>query len=714
MCPPRKATIAIFATIAAMMMCCAAYGASARDKLANDVRAYDYDQYTIDVVNKPFGEIAKEIQQIAGINILPGQFADVPVSITMPQGQDWRDALVIILAQIKADIDVVNPTTIKVISMPKIAFVNTKISTAIYTLAKSSGKNVIIDHDIEDRNITIHLEGVDFEDALRAIAEAGGYELVKQSDNLYRIASAATLRLQLVTTKIELKYLRPDPQYKPYISAQVAIHPDSSKSFDPLDEDQLPEKRFPVLLALRQMLTRDPEDSEQTIGNIEYISTTNTLIITDVKTKIDQITEIVKEIDRAPYQVMIDVKFVTTSNTDFFDFGVDFANGLTAFANGSSTFISFPFTTASNVLGSAFGAVSSSARAGATGIGSGSDYGLWLDPDQDGSADRMPFTFGSLGFDQLQATLRLLKDDQATEIIQRPQIMTMDHKEATIFVGQKVRYAKTSAATNSQGGLSFSIEEDSNSPVDTGFQLLVIPHVVKGGVDKNGKMVPDRVMMTVIPESETLVGTTSPISGFDRFEGTETSTGSTVVLDLPQVASSTLVTTMMLKSNQTAVIGGLITERDSERVRKVPFLGDIPVLGYLFKNKYHNIVKSNLIIFVTPRIIYSDTDIEDILDRETKLNKRNYPNKYPEAADGEERKRDIEDVYNKLMGRSDKYNEWRRYDDPYGIGKLRDKPAEAESETEDAPDVKDDVDEGAETRPADAAQPEAKEESQED
>ena len=143
---------------------------------------------------------------------------------------------------------------------------------------------------------------------------------------------------------------------------------------------------------------------------------------------------------------------------------------------------------------------------------------------------------------------------------------------------------------------------------------------------------------------------------------------------------------------------------------KVPFLGDIPVLGYLFKNKYHNIVKSNLIIFVTPRIIYSDTDIEDILDRETKLNKRNYPNKYPEAADGEERKRDIEDVYNKLMGRSDKYNEWRRYDDPYGIGRLKDKPAE----TEDAPDVEDDADEDAETRPADVDEPEAKEQPQED
>ncbi|MFH1549818.1 MAG: hypothetical protein ABIH04_04590 [Planctomycetota bacterium] len=621
---PRKVYLVVLAwLLIAILAPQAAGGQTIRDKLSS-LAARDYDQYKLVGTDRPFHEITKELQDIAGINILPGQFKDMPITIDLQYPQDWREHFAILVEQIGADVRVVNSNTIEIIAAPKITFRKTKLSLAIYVLARSSDKNVVIDHDVEDKEITIHIEGVDFEESLRAVASAGGYEVVREGANLYRIASTATLRKQLVTTKIELKYLRPDPPYTAVIDAQVAIHPDNTKKYDPLKYEDSPESRFPVLLALKEMLTRDPEDPEKTIGHIEYVSSTNSLIITDVKPKIEQITGIIKEIDRSPYQVMIDVKFVTTSNTDFFEFGIDFSNGITAFASGSSTFIRFPFSAAQNWVGSVFGAISSRGRVGAAGIGSGSDLGLFIDPDQDGAADRIPYTFGSLDFSQLQATLRMLKNDAATEIIQRPQIMTLDHKEATIFVGRRVRYARTVAATNNQGGLSFSIEEDPKSPVDTGFQLFVIPHVVEGERDANGNATPDMIMMTVIPESETLVGTTSPIQGFDRFTSTETATGSLVSIDLPQVATSSLVTNMMLKSNQTAVIGGLITERDTEQIRKVPFLGDIPLLGYFFKSKSHNILKMNLIIFVTPRIIYTDADIAEILDRELKLNKRNW------------------------------------------------------------------------------------------
>ncbi|MFH1551067.1 MAG: hypothetical protein ABIH04_10970, partial [Planctomycetota bacterium] len=91
--------------------------------------------------------------------------------------------------------------------------------------------------------------------------------------------------------------------------------------------------------------------------------------------------------------------------------------------------------------------------------------------------------------------------------------------------------------------------------------------------------------------------------------------------------------------------------------------------GYFFKSKSHNIVKMNLIIFVTPRIIYTDADIEEILDREIKLNQRNYPRKYPEAKCGKKSRRyDIEDVYGKIFGYCSPYDEWRKYDAPYGLG----------------------------------------------
>jgi general secretion pathway protein D len=74
-------------------------------------------------------------------------------------------------------------------------------------------------------------------------------------------------------------------------------------------------------------------------------------------------------------------------------------------------------------------------------------------------------------------------------------------------------------------------------------------------------------------------------------------------IELPQVSSDTVVTKTLLRDKETAVIGGLIDERDTETVRKVPFLGDIPVAGWLFKRQSIMRVRRNLIIFVTVHIV---------------------------------------------------------------------------------------------------------------
>jgi hypothetical protein len=102
--------------------------------------------------------------------------------------------------------------------------------------------------------------------------------------------------------------------------------------------------------------------------------------------------------------------------------------------------------------------------------------------------------------------------------------------------------------------------------------------------------------MTVIPERRALTGT-GPLPGFDRINV------SGQFIDLPRVQSSTLVTHMILRDNQTAVIGGLLEDRDVERVDKVPFLGDLPFAGLLFQGRGTTTVKEHLLITITPRIL---------------------------------------------------------------------------------------------------------------
>jgi general secretion pathway protein D len=169
-----------------------------------------------------------------------------------------------------------------------------------------------------------------------------------------------------------------------------------------------------------------------------------------------------------------------------------------------------------------------------------------------------------------------------------PKILALDNQEATIFVGESIRYARSDAASNQNGGLTFSVEEDDNSPVNVGFQLLVIPHVIPGE---------NKIMLLVIPQQRALNGTTSPIPGFDRF----TVSGQTI--DLPRVQSSTLVSHMLLRDKETAVIGGLLEDRDTNSRDKLPILGDLPILGALFQGQSRSKVRQNLIITITPRIL---------------------------------------------------------------------------------------------------------------
>ncbi|HYC31847.1 MAG TPA: type II and III secretion system protein, partial [Gemmatimonadales bacterium] len=192
-------------------------------------------------------------------------------------------------------------------------------------------------------------------------------------------------------------------------------------------------------------------------------------------------------------------------------------------------------------------------------------------------------------------TLKLLKADDQSHVVQAPKLIALDNQEATIFVGRTVRFAQTEAVEGQSGGLTFTIKEADNSPVQTGFQLFIIPHIIPGT---------NKIMMTVIPEAEQLVGTSTDPNvprGFDLFTSGE-GTANEVSIALPQIASSTLVTNMMLESGETAVIGGLTVTSVTKNRSGIPLLSGLPVVGKLFSFSEDRENRRDLIILVTPRI----------------------------------------------------------------------------------------------------------------
>jgi type II secretory pathway component GspD/PulD (secretin) len=132
--------------------------------------------------------------------------------------------------------------------------------------------------------------------------------------------------------------------------------------------------------------------------------------------------------------------------------------------------------------------------------------------------------------------------------------------------------------------LEYGIREAANSPVQTGFQLLLVPHIIR---ELN------QVILNIIPQFDAQAKGQGDNFGFDTY----TSGGQTILL--PRISHKTVVTKLKLDSTQTAVIGGLVNETDSEEITKLPVLGDIPIVGWAFKTKTNVKTKSNLFIFLT-------------------------------------------------------------------------------------------------------------------
>jgi general secretion pathway protein D len=251
-----------------------------------------------------------------------------------------------------------------------------------------------------------------------------------------------------------------------------------------------------------------------------------------------------------------------------------------------------------------------------------------------GQISRIPQDFAALGildFTQLRAVLRLVKEDQNSRLLQEPTLTMVNNRPATIFVGDNVPFAVQKVQQDQNGNITASIDENKRSPIDVGFTLYLIPHWIPET---------DMVDLTIIPKVSRLSGRTSPaIAGFDRFQFTESGRATSSIIDLPRVASQTVVTYMRVQNGHTAVIGGLNTERREEIVSRIPLLSSIPVLGNLFTWKRKENKIESLVIMITPHILKSTEQADRIFENAAEENrKRDYfYNKYEKAEAGEKK-----------------------------------------------------------------------------
>ncbi len=283
------------------------------------------------------------------------------------------------------------------------------------------------------------------------------------------------------------------------------------------------------------------------VGSVRIDERTNKVAVTDYPSKLAEIEKIISAFDEKTPQILIDAQIVEINPKDEFAGGVDWDYWLRKNLRLVGTLAAPGLASAATIPTKlSFGVAARDAAA------SVDDQG------------------------QYKAIIDMVRVIGDTKILSSPRIMALNNQEAKILVGTKDAYI---TSTTSQSGTGSTVTSQSVNFVDVGIKLYVTPTANHEGF----------ISMKIRPEISSAIRTDL------------TSQGS--VTQVPIVTTSEIETTIMIKDGATIIIAGLKKDKIEEETKKFPLLGDIPIVGMVFRNVKREKSKSELIIFITPHIV---------------------------------------------------------------------------------------------------------------
>ena len=441
----------------------------------------------------------------------------------------------------------------KAAGIPLIQFSDVPLTTAIENLARQAGINYMLDPKIAygqpdasgqvktEPTLSIRWENITAESALLALLDNYGLQM--------------TLDPQTGISRISLK----DPTAPPLLETRVIqLKFASVSNMVTAVQSTLTDKRSKVIADVRtsQLVVVATEGEQQAV---------------------DVLTE---KLDTATKQVLIETKLVEVSSNPTSQKGVDWTGTLQAqhlsFGNNSTLLVApTPATpgTATTINGVT---TISGAQPAQPGLVSGLLANVTT-PGLPGIIGGTTGGFGPEGFlnaDGLSAVLSFLNSSADAQIVSTPRVVTLDNETATISVtrGYPV-FNVTPGTVNVSGGSSVGY-------TNVGTTLTVTPRISAN----------DKIWLHIVPEVSSYGGISSLTVG-----------GLTYQADLFDDRS--FDTRVLVPNAHTLVMGGLVQDNPISNSTKVPLLGDIPGLGYLFRSESKSTTKDNLLIFITPTIV---------------------------------------------------------------------------------------------------------------
>jgi type IV pilus assembly protein PilQ len=402
-------------------------------------------------------------------------------------------------------------------------FQDVPVRQVLQIIAQVNGFNLVTT-DTVTGNVTISLSGVPWDQALDMILKIKGLDK-RLEGNILLIAPTEELTAR-ETQQLQSK--QQVAELAPLVSTNVQIN-----------------------YAKAQDLAAILKGTENSIltprGSVAVDERTNTLLLRDTQTSINEAKLLVEALDIPIKQVLIESRMVTVRDNASESLGVQW--GLSDTVNNGA--ISGSLTGADSIASGVVPSIADRLNVALPVANPAGSIGIQIARLLDGTI--------------IDLELSALESENKGEVIASPRITVANQHEAYIEQGTEIPYVEAT----SSGATSVEFKKAVLS-------LKVTPHITPD----------DRIIMDLVVTQDT------------RGDTVSTSTGDAVAIDTQEISTQVLV-----ENGETIVLGGIFQQSTSNDVRKVPLLGDLPFVGYLFKNTSEILEKRELLIFVTPKIL---------------------------------------------------------------------------------------------------------------
>jgi type IV pilus assembly protein PilQ len=429
-------------------------------------------------------------------------------------------------------------------------FQDIETRAVLQLLADASGQNIVVSDSVSG-NVTLRLQNVPWDQALDIVLRTKGLDKRKQ-DNVIIVAPQAELAAR---EKAELAARKDVQELAPLRSEYLQVNYAKAKDLEGLIKTQTNS-----LLSPRGSVTVDDR--------------TNTLLLQDTSDRLADIRRLVATLDIPVRQVLIEARIVIVNNDFERALGARF--GFTNYQkNGNTGLVTTTGTAAGTdlAIGSALSNVQSTGSIYPISVPTGSAAAQRYNVNLPATNPAGSIALGILGSNFIvDLELSAAQAETQANIISSPRVITANQKEATIEQGVEIPYQQSA----SSGAATIQFKKAVLS-------LKVTPQIT-----------PDNRIIMDLDVKDDSVGTVVVASGG---------------VNVPSIDTREIATQVLVNDGQTVVLGGILQTTQREDDTKVPYLGDIPVLGHLFKNTDHKDNKDELMIFITPKIVREGVNV---------------------------------------------------------------------------------------------------------